>query len=200
MKQLLLASAFAALCSINAGHADTVSFTSLATLPPPGETYVPFPSGSNLVTGSVSGSYLAPLLASGPDTSPYLAVLGGTSIKIPVPEELVVEIYVGTLDAYNHFAFSNGDSWSGADIAGLGIGASDNGSPTDPMANGLLTFTFDKGVNSVTLSSDSNTLEVAGIWSSNAVPEPATWAMMGLGFAGLAFAGYRARRTPAEIV
>ncbi|MBV9910900.1 MAG: PEP-CTERM sorting domain-containing protein, partial [Hyphomicrobiales bacterium] len=26
------------------------------------------------------------------------------------------------------------------------------------------------------------------------VPEPATWAMMILGFAGMAFAGYRARR------
>jgi len=25
-------------------------------------------------------------------------------------------------------------------------------------------------------------------------PEPATWVMMGLGFAGLAFAGYRARK------
>jgi hypothetical protein len=31
---------------------------------------------------------------------------------------------------------------------------------------------------------------------SLATPEPSTWAMMGLGFAGLAFAGYRARRTP----
>ena len=31
------------------------------------------------------------------------------------------------------------------------------------------------------------------------VPEPSTWAMMGLGFAGLAFAGYRARRTPLAI-
>jgi hypothetical protein len=31
------------------------------------------------------------------------------------------------------------------------------------------------------------------------VPEPSTWAMMGLGFAGLAFAGYRSRRTPAAI-
>jgi hypothetical protein len=32
-------------------------------------------------------------------------------------------------------------------------------------------------------------------YSVSTVPEPSTWAMMGLGFAGLAFAGYRARRT-----
>ena len=32
-----------------------------------------------------------------------------------------------------------------------------------------------------------------------AVPEPTTWAMMGLGFAGLAFAGFRARRSAATI-
>ena len=30
---------------------------------------------------------------------------------------------------------------------------------------------------------------------SPAVPEPATWMMMGLGFAGLGFAGLRARRS-----
>ena len=29
---------------------------------------------------------------------------------------------------------------------------------------------------------------------TGAVPEPATWAKMGIGFAGLAFAGYRRRR------
>jgi hypothetical protein len=31
------------------------------------------------------------------------------------------------------------------------------------------------------------------------VPEPATWAMMGLGFAGLSFVGFRARRSAAAI-
>ena len=33
-----------------------------------------------------------------------------------------------------------------------------------------------------------------------AIPEASTWAMMGLGFAGLAFAGYRTRRTRISIV
>jgi hypothetical protein len=34
---------------------------------------------------------------------------------------------------------------------------------------------------------------------SPAVPEPATWAMMGLGFAGLAFAGLHQRRTASAV-
>ena len=50
-------------------------------------------------------------------------------------------------------------------------------------------------------SGGTNTLEVfyadrqntqaALVFSAGVVPEPSTWAMMGLGFAGLAFAGYR---------
>jgi hypothetical protein len=35
---------------------------------------------------------------------------------------------------------------------------------------------------------------------TSVVPEPSTWAMMALGFAGLAFAGCRARRTPAVAI
>jgi hypothetical protein len=39
-----------------------------------------------------------------------------------------------------------------------------------------------------------NTSGDVQFWSSGAVPEPATWAMMLAGFAGLGFAGYRASR------
>jgi len=35
--------------------------------------------------------------------------------------------------------------------------------------------------------------------SITGIPEPATWVMMGLGFAGLAFAGYRSRRPTISI-
>ena len=39
----------------------------------------------------------------------------------------------------------------------------------------------------------------AGSVTVSGVPEPSTWVMMGLGFAGLAFAGFRARRTATAI-
>jgi hypothetical protein len=38
------------------------------------------------------------------------------------------------------------------------------------------------------------------VTSAGAVPEPSTWATMGLGFLGLAFAGYRARKSAATAV
>jgi hypothetical protein len=38
-----------------------------------------------------------------------------------------------------------------------------------------------------------------GIFTLTAVPEPSTWAMMLLGFAGLGFAGYRRTRKPVSI-
>ena len=41
------------------------------------------------------------------------------------------------------------------------------------------------------------TREIAGTGSISGVPEPSTWAMMLLGFAGLGFAGYRASRKAA---
>jgi PEP-CTERM motif len=43
---------------------------------------------------------------------------------------------------------------------------------------------------------------IAEIWFAsdpNAIPEPSTWAMMLLGFAGLGFAGYRARKQTAAL-
>lgn len=41
----------------------------------------------------------------------------------------------------------------------------------------------------------NNAAEARPLTGLLAAPEPSTWAMMGLGFAGLAFASYRARRT-----
>jgi len=57
-------------------------------------------------------------------------------------------------------------------------------SPPGPQGSAELTLTTNA------LSGDPMTMT-----GFAPVPEPATWVMMGLGFAGLAFAGLRARRT-----
>jgi hypothetical protein len=55
-------------------------------------------------------------------------------------------------------------------------------------------LTLIPGTYTFTIPSDTITLDI-----SAGVPEPSTWAMMGLGFAGLAFAGYRSRRAAISI-
>ena len=63
-----------------------------------------------------------------------------------------------------------------------------NGLIADVNADGAYTGSPPKSENGpIRFGHDSAIIAVA----SSAIPEPSTWAMMGLGFAGLAFAGYR---------
>lgn len=58
-----------------------------------------------------------------------------------------------------------------------------------------LQLQFDPGIYSIVIKEIHNKGLPAGVGVRlDAVPEPSTWAMMGLGFLGLAFAGYRGRR------
>jgi fibro-slime domain-containing protein len=58
--------------------------------------------------------------------------------------------------------------------------------------NTVVVFQVDRHVVQSGLYFDANVM-------LNSVPEPSTWAMMGLGFAALGFAGYRARKTSVSI-
>jgi hypothetical protein len=116
-----------------------------------------------------------------------------------------VAIYIGSLDEENSLIIhtTSGDvTYSGTQLASVfGASLPGDGTPTitGSTSNGRFTFVDSSvDITGITVSEglavSSNSFEIAQITTS--VPETSTWAMMGLGFAGLAFAGYRARRTP----
>jgi fibro-slime domain-containing protein len=68
-----------------------------------------------------------------------------------------------------------------------------------PVTTGLI-----DGVNKVDVFQVDRQTVQSGLYfdanvTLNSVPEPSTWAMMGLGFAALGFAGHRARKTSISI-
>ena len=146
------------------------------------------------MTGSSSGLWAAPAYsATTTDPNQYIALLTGNSATLALGGSYDgVEIYVGSLDSYNTISFSNGLSYTGTQLAAM-AGASATGNQTSGASNGLFYFVFspDEAVTSVTLGSTGNSLEVAGVSVSTIVPEPATWAMMLIGFTGLGYAAFR---------
>jgi hypothetical protein len=117
-------------------------------------------------------------------------------------------LYIGSLDAGNSLTItaSNGATvFTDSDWTTIpGVTLPGDGNPTimGSTSNGWFRFTDTGGTISSIITAETgadvgNSFEIAAIATSAAVPELSTWAMMGLGFAGLAFAGYRARRPAA---
>jgi hypothetical protein len=75
------------------------------------------------------------------------------------------------------------------------MGAAGNGSQTDPQANQLITITGLGAFTTATFSSTGNAFEFslipAGLNQTIGTPEPSTWAMLMIGFAGLGYAAFR---------
>jgi hypothetical protein len=151
--------------------------------------------------GSVANLYAAPL-GMGTSTTTgttYMAVEGGgTETATWATSQTSLSIYWGSIDGsasnMNSFAVSvDGYTLTGADLVALG--AWGNGSQTDPRANQLVTITGLAPFTSATFSSTANAFEfslVPGITGvTGSTPEPSTWAMMMIGFAGLGYAAFR---------
>ncbi|RBP03494.1 putative secreted protein with PEP-CTERM sorting signal [Roseiarcus fermentans] len=100
-----------------------------------------------------------------------------------------IKVSVGTIAAGGSasFEYFYGDNQTGQDV------------------NGLISQVVGDGANYwvATQSSENGAYPLLGsnsaILAVEAVPEPSTWAMLGLGFAGLGFAGYRGRKSRGSV-
>jgi hypothetical protein len=113
------------------------------------------------------------------------------------------ELLVQNLATSHHFqSFAQVHSISGADLTNY-IYTNDPNAPnnlsllTTPFSYTLNTqYDYDNS-NPFQYWSDNLTLLPTPVTLAGAVPEPSTWAMMILGFAGLGFMGYRRKSKPA---
>jgi hypothetical protein len=220
-----LLSAVVALGLSTAAHAATITILPPGDLGPPagygsGATFNGIsaqPYGSTTATGSFldggaafsgtgvvmnnggqgsAGLYATPY---GDDTN-YLAVLGGGSETIAFAAlKSSFGLYWGSVDTYNSLAFYNGTTLvatiSGADVAPP---LAANGGQTDYASNGYILISALPLFDRVVAASSSNSFEFDNVAAGgmSAVPEPATWAMMLLGFTGLGYAASRRAKTP----
>jgi fibronectin-binding autotransporter adhesin len=124
-----------------------------------------------------------------------MAVLGGGSEEIAFSAlKSSFGLYWGSVDTYNSLAFYNGATLvttiSGADVAPP---MSANGGQTDYSSNGYVLISALPQFDRVVAASSSNSFEFDNVVAG--VPEPSTWAMLLLGFAGLGYAASRRAKT-----
>ncbi|WP_445191669.1 Npun_F0296 family exosortase-dependent surface protein [Sphingomonas sp. Tas61C01] len=137
----------------------------------------------------------APPASSIPAGTPYLSVFGGGSATYNFTSLVnSFQFDWGSIDAYNTLTIVSN---MGPDIVIPGSASFTNpanGNQSAPATNGLFTVFGGEGefFKSVTFSSTGNSFEVDNL-AIAAVPEPATWAMMLIGF-GLIGATARYRR------
>lgn len=200
-KLLIAAAALAAAASANAA----VSITSAAYDAPlaAGEQLVvtfdaPAAAGYAFTGGATqigtSGSAAAPF----GDATRFMYVLGGTSATLTTPLLQSFSMYIGSVDTYNSITFKGANGYEET-VSGSQLVAIANGNQSSDQTNRRFYFDFgsDK-VNEVIFSSTSNSFEFDNI-AAGAVPEPATWAMLIIGF-GFIGASLRRRQPGLTVV
>ncbi|HWY81604.1 MAG TPA: PEP-CTERM sorting domain-containing protein [Roseiarcus sp.] len=134
------------------------------------------------------------------DTLPYMSVEGGGTEQVVFgTPRTSISIYWGSIDGnqggnnnLNTFAITvDGFTLTGADLVGMSTIAdpvTGTGNQSSPSGNQLVTITGLGPFTTATFSSTNNAFEFS---LGSAIPEPSTWAMMMLGFAGLGYAAFR---------
>jgi hypothetical protein len=146
--------------------------------------------------GSDPSEFAAPLgMGTNPATgTTYFGVEGGgEELATWATPQTSLSIYWGSIDGdvgesiNNSLAITvDGFTLTGSDLVALG--ALGEGNETVPRDNQLVTITGLAPFTQVTFSSTGNAFEFS---LGSGVPEPSTWAMMTLGFAGLGYAAFR---------
>jgi hypothetical protein len=186
----------APVVTLSPGPADPQYFASL----PAGEsdftlggiTWSLLSGSASTEKGSVVGQYAAPF---GMGNTTYMSVQnGGTEEATGATPQNSLKIYWGSIDAVGVDDILNevsvtvdGYTLTGSDLVTLG--AMGNGNQGSPTNNQWVTIT---GLDAFTTVAFHAAGKNAFEFSLNpAVPEPSTWAMMALGFAGLGYAAFR---------
>ena len=153
------------------------------------------PQGAQPATGDQGDRYLSvgTFLPSGFATFDFTAQAGGGVRQLGMD--------YGSADTYNSFVLHLSDgtieTYTGTDAIVNGVA---NGNQSSTVTNGRLTFRPDGGlyITSIDLRSTGQALEADNFGVIAAVPEPATWGMMLLGFGVMGVSLRRRRRsTPA---
>ena len=197
-----LVAALAALATAGAAQAAVTVTASSADLPlPAGQTLVwdfdglqALGFGLSLSGGAAvydgSDGLISGIAAPPPGTTTnYLAVLGGGKAILTTPDITTLSLYMGSPDDYNQIRFNyvggGYDILNGVQLANGAVGG-------DQSVGRRMNYYFNGArVSSVEFTSSQNSFEFDNIAAG--VPEPATWAMMIIGF-GLAGSAVRSNR------
>jgi PEP-CTERM motif len=151
--------------------------------------------------GTTPNVSAAPLgMGTGPDGTTYMSVeAGGVERATWATPQTSLSIYWGSIDGnssnLNKLAITiDGYTLTGAEL--ITLGALGSGNQDAPADNGWVTIKGLGAFTQVAFSSTSNAFEFS---LGSPVPEPSTWAMMGLGFAGLGFMSWRGSRKTAAL-
>jgi hypothetical protein len=198
MKVSVLLAAIAAPLALAAAPASAAVMWSFAPgVPSPGvgftlvntfDTAAGITGSGFLIKTPPSDSQGAPPANSFPAGTPYLSVLQNGSATINFAAAVsAFQFDWGSIDSYNTLKITS----TGADpiiIPGANFTNAANGNQVSPGTNGLFTIWGDAGetFTSINLTTSSNSFEIDNLAvGMAAVPEPATWAMMILGFGGV---------------
>lgn len=183
----------APIITFNQGSGTTVPGTTVF------EDFEGYATGASIGTNafalnSNSGIGARPAFGS---TGNYGSVLGGGSYSVAFNPSKVFSFVLGSLDTYNSLTLQFADltsiTYSGTGIVG-GLPPA-NGDQGAAYTNGVVSYSIGGGspIVGALFASDTNSFEFDNL-ANSAVPEPATWAMLLLGFGGIGFAARRRKQ------